>query len=302
MVTAIGELSASGAPGALALPISAARFAFAFLAQRGLASDALEPSVPDTDWQSLGLVLAGLGAFLIGLSVLARGERGLVEAHLPLPVVPGGPGSDRARDGRSRRDSGESSWPRADDDERAPWTNARRARSSPALLSSGAASARSEPAKDKDEPRASSPPRPSRFGALREALFLRAQLVVGFTWLALGFALQLLGRFHSASEPVFPVGWTGVVVVATLILLAIAWGWSLRATRELVRDALKERGVELDEEPALARDLGDLFGVEPSPEDTVETFSARLEAAIGIVRKPRAQRGAHPSLFDLDEE
>ncbi len=249
----------------------------ATLAQRD-APDVLETSVAETDWQSLGLVLAGLGAFLIGLAVLARGERGLVEAHL---------GSSSGAQSRANP-VGERAF--RDESERGAQPDAR--------WSSAESSSRVE-ADATRAPRADSA-RASRFVALREALFLRAQLVVGFTWLALGFACQLVGRFHPSRDPAFPVAWTGAIVVATGVLLALAWAWSLRAARELVREELRQRGIDLCDEPALARELGELFGVESRSEDTVETYTARLASAIGLAPARRRER-LHPSLFDMDE-
>ena len=47
-------------------------------------------------------------------------------------------------------------------------------------------------------------------------LFQRALLVVGFAWLAAGFALELLGHLHPVTSPSFPVAWAGAILVATL--------------------------------------------------------------------------------------
>lgn len=257
--------------------------ALASFAQREV-PDVLETSVAETDWQSLGLVLAGLGAFLIGLAVLARGERGLVEAHL---------GTNGLR-GRAARDEGELG---AGERARAAWGAASRSGSAGSVRGAANDAAAGTGAGSASRPE---PSRASRFVALREAFFLRAQLVVGFTWLALGFACQLVGRFHPVRDPAFPVAWTGALVVATGFLLALAWAWSLRAARELVREELRARGIDLGDEPALARELGELFGVESRSEDTVGTFTARLEAAIGLAPARKRER-VHPSLFDMED-
>ncbi len=179
-----------------------------------------------TDWHSVGLVLAGLGAFLIGIAVLARGHRGLVSELL----------GARAR-GLVR---------------------------------------------------------------LREMLFQRALLVVGFAWLAAGFALELLGHLHPVTSPSFPVAWAGAILVATLALLGLAWAWALRAARSAVREHLLQAPRDLAADMGLARELGELFGVESRPEDTVETFVERLERSIGLPERPRStvRREAE---FEFDE-
>lgn len=185
-----------------------------------------------TDWTSVGLVLAGLGACLIGVAILARGKRGLAR---------------------------------------------------------------------------------ELFGAhaggvvrLRETLFQRALLVVGFGWLAAGFALQLLGRLRPAAAPEFPVAWAGAVLVATLLLLGLAWAWALRAARAAVRAHLALSPRDLAHDLAFARELGHLFGVESRAEDSVESYLGRLEAALGLPRRPRTGSAgpmpAAPDGFDEADE
>ena len=111
-----------------------------------------DPFFGAPDWQSLGLILAVVGCFLLANSILFRDPRALVRAHF---------GKDREK-----------------------------------LLT------------------------------LREQLFQRVQLTLGFGYLLGGFALQLYGRLHppSAGEVAFPVLWIGIVVVS---LLAAAAVWVL---------------------------------------------------------------------------
>lgn len=190
-----------------------------------------DAALPETDWQSVGLVLAGLGAGLLGLALLVRGQRALVRELL------------------------------------------------------GTRGARSV-----------------RVGDLREAIFQRAQLVVGLAWMALGFVLQLLGRFRPVERPAFPVAWAGAIVIATLGLLGIAWVLATRAARRAVREELLADGRDLGADMALARELGELFGVESRAEDSVETYLERLHAEIGLERGPRdARRRSETATFEFDE-
>ncbi|MBK7877897.1 MAG: hypothetical protein IPJ77_19635 [Planctomycetes bacterium] len=180
-----------------------------------------------TDWHSVGLVLAGLGAFLIGIAVLARGHRGLVSELL----------GARAR-GLVR---------------------------------------------------------------LREVLFQRALLVVGFLWLAAGFAFELAGHLHPVATPSFPVAWAGAILVATLALLGLAWAWALRAARAAVRQHLQRAPRDLAADMGLARELGELFGVESRPDDTVETYVERVERAAGLPERPRGA-GRPQTAFDFGDD
>lgn len=198
----------------------------AYLVRFACASDPLATGVPETDWSSVGLLLAIVGAFLIGCALLARGHKPLVEALF-----------------------GE---------------------------------------------------RRSRASGLREAIFQRALLVVGFTWLAAGFALELFGRLRPATTPAFPVAWSAGIAVATGALLGLAWVWSSREARRSIREHLRAQPRDLRQELALARELGELFGVESRAEDTVGTYLERLHAAMGI-EAPRKKVRETPVLFELEE-
>lgn len=192
-----------------------------------LASDPFATAdVPETDWGSVGLVLAIVGAFLIGSAVLARGHKPLVEELF----------SER----------------------------------------------RARPA------------------GLREAIFQRALLVVGFSWLAAGFALELFGRQRPVSDAAFPVAWSAGIAVATGGLLGLAWVWASREARRCVREHLRARPRDLRQEMALAKELGELYGVESRAEDTVGTYLERLHKAIGI-EPPQRKVRATPVLFEIEE-
>ena len=105
-----------------------------------------DPFFGAPDWQSLGLILAVVGCFLLANSILFRDPRALVRAHF---------GKDREK-----------------------------------LLT------------------------------LREQLFQRVQLTLGFGYLLGGFALQLYGRLHppSAGEVAFPVLWIGIVITILIVV------------------------------------------------------------------------------------
>jgi hypothetical protein len=174
----------------------------------------------EPDWQSVGLVLALVGAFLLGNAILFRHPRQLVAELF----------------GR----------------------------------------------------------REERLHTIRAFIFHRVQVAVGFTFLVSGFALQLYGRTRPPPidpEPAFPVTAVGCVVLLTIAFLSLGWWWSSRAFRRYVREHFLRHPPDFETDMAMAREVGDLFGVESHEDDTVQSYAERLRRAIDLPepdrRRPR---------------
>ena len=146
-----------------------------------------------------------------------------------------------------------------------------------------------------------------RLGAIREYVFQRAQIAVGFTYLVGGFGLQLLGRYRPPPASVsteFPAAWVGAILVATLAFLAGAWVWSRRSFRRHVRAHLRREPADFEGDLRLAREVGELFGVASQKDDTVQSYLERLHAALEL---PLPERHAPrqipmPRLEELEVE
>src|SRR6185369_2989121 len=108
--------------------------------------------------------------------------------------------------------------------------------------------------------------RTERLHTIRAYIFHRVQVAVGFTFLVSGFALQLFGRSRPApildAEPAFPTPAVGCVVLLTIAFLCLGWWWSSRAFRRYVREHLLRNQPDFEADSALAREIGDLFGVD----------------------------------------
>ena len=197
-----------------------------------------DPGRASTDWVSIGLVLAIVGAFLLGNAILFRHPRTLVEEFF----------------------------------------GARRA----------------------------------RLHAIREYVFHRAQIAVGFTYLVGGFGVQLLGRYLAVGEAPgspggerqFPVAWVGAVLAVTIALLALSWWWARHSFQRHVRGHLRRERPDFESDPRLAREVGDLFGVAPRADDTVQSYLERLHRALDLPAPERRGRREIPlpGLEDLEVE
>jgi hypothetical protein len=144
-----------------------------------------------------------------------------------------------------------------------------------------------------------------RLRSIREHIYNRVQITLGFSFLMGGFGSELVGRFRPSVEgqPAFSLAWVGVFVVVTIALLLGGWWWSLRAFRRYVRTYFNETEQDLEGDPQTARELGELFGIEPRAEDTVESYVARLRQQAGLPRMGARRAPAPPKLGpDPDDE
>jgi len=178
---------------------------------------------PGTEWNSVGLVMAIVGAFLLANAILFRHPRALVEEHFS---------------GRRRH-----------------------------------------------------------LTTIRDYIFHRVNIHLGFLFLLCGFTLQLYGDLQPAppGPREFPTAWVGAILLLALGLEVAGWWWSNRLFRRYVRAYLVENPGELAIEGRLAREVGQLFAIPAEPEDTVESYLARLCVRLGLpqsaLESARADRG-----------
>ena len=73
-------------------------------------------------------------------------------------------------------------------------------------------------------------------------------------------------------------------------LLFSGWWWSLWAFRRYVREHFAASPPVFEGDPAMVRELGELFSIEPEANDTVESYAARVRAKVGIPERGGAHR------------
>jgi hypothetical protein len=141
--------------------------------------------------------------------------------------------------------------------------------------------------------------------SIRELVFHRVQMALGFAFAIAGFALQLFGRVQ-ASEPTGPGGpggpggstglWIGLVVLGVVVLEVCGWWWSLVSTRRTVRAWLLAHPGDLERDPALTREVGELFGIASHGDDTLPSYVARLRRALDLRPPARVPERREPQL------
>ncbi len=137
-----------------------------------------------------------------------------------------------------------------------------------------------------------------RLRTLREYIFHRVQITLGFGYLLGGFSLQLYGRVRPAPadlETPFPLAWIGIVVVVTIGLQYFGWAWSRQAFRRYVRRSFAENPPNFEGDVGMAREVGDLFGVPTHGDETVQSYAARLRERL------RLPAGGRSSAWEADD-
>ncbi len=118
---------------------------------------------------------------------------------------------------------------------------------------------------------------------IREYIFHRVQVNVGFGFLLAGFGLQLYGHYSPLPAGVdkeFPAMWLGIIVVLAVALLIASWWWSLLAFRRYLREYFRTHPADFEADLGLAREVGDLFGLASHADDTVESYVTRLNQLV----------------------
>lgn len=133
-----------------------------------------------------------------------------------------------------------------------------------------------------------------RLQSVREYVYNRVQTTLGFAFLLAGFGFQLIGQFRSAPQGQGPLSmaWVGVIVFVAIALLFSGWWWSVWAFRRYVREYFTKNPRDFRAEPSVAREVGELFGIESGENDTVEDYVGRLLRDTGLPQ--RATRAGEP--------
>jgi hypothetical protein len=136
-----------------------------------------------------------------------------------------------------------------------------------------------------------------RLAAVREYVFHRVQVGVGFLYLTGGFALELFGRYQPvdpAAPRSFPSLWAGALLVLTLALLVSGWFYASHSFRLTLRAHFQAHPPDLENDRELARELGELFEVAAQEEDTVESYAARLRSTLRLAPPGRRVAATAP--------
>lgn len=147
-----------------------------------------------------------------------------------------------------------------------------------------------------------------RLLAIRAAILQRVHVAFGFTYVLIGLAVQIAARSgvsERAPAQDFPAFWVGCITLLSIALLLAGWWWSAHSFRAHVREYFRAHPPELEVEMALAREIGELFGVRAQSDDTVSSYAERVRVRLGLPLFDRDRRrtltSAQPAETESDD-
>ena len=144
-----------------------------------------------------------------------------------------------------------------------------------------------------------------RLRTVRELVFHRVQMALGFAFLIGGFSLQLLDRARAAGDGASELAssgqaegstalWVGGLLVLVILLEIVGWWWSMLSIRRALRRWLVEHPGRLDADAHFAREVGELYGIASHGNDTVQSYVARLRRALDLPAPPPIRQRQEP--------
>jgi len=132
----------------------------------------------------------------------------------------------------------------------------------------------------------------ARLATIRATIFQRLQAHLGILFVMVGLAAQLYGHYgspaHEGGPRPFPKEWVGIVLFAVVALELGGWWLSHALFLRHVREHFRAHPPALEADLALARELGELFGIASDGNDTVPSYLARVRRRLDLGEPPSA--------------
>jgi hypothetical protein len=120
----------------------------------------------------------------------------------------------------------------------------------------------------------------------RDTALNNMQVMIGFLFLTAGFLLQVMGQWEQVGGEIATLSiCAGIVGFAAAVYFFGAYS-SRRAFKKVLRDYFQREPWSFDANMALTKEIGTLFGVERTPDMTVETYVHRVRSALGVTLPP----------------
>lgn len=127
----------------------------------------------------------------------------------------------------------------------------------------------------------------------------RSQAAAAF-WMTGAATLIAAFFFHLEVGRAFLYWAAGGMVVFSSAFLAMLEGYVSGAMRRYVAAHLRQHPFDFEDHISLTREIGDLFKVRSNPEDTLESYLAKVRAALGLPQPVQRTQAARSRARVLD--
>jgi hypothetical protein len=136
--------------------------------------------------------------------------------------------------------------------------------------------------------------RPRSLYAIREQIVNQTQTYIGFGILVVGFVLVMMEALERRSPQAAPTGpepinagWIfaillGAVALTTLVLKVVQRGFVKSKFRRIVREVVRDSKFNLEKNPHLAVQIGELLHIPKQPDQSVTDYVAKVRSALGV--------------------
>lgn len=138
-----------------------------------------------------------------------------------------------------------------------------------------------------------------RISSIRRYIDAKNRVIIGCAFLVVGFAVQLVGLHRRQPSEPPESGRLALEGGAVLLLGAAMWFYASLRSRSSLRRYLEEffrrSPWPFEKHMELTKEIGDLFGIPHTPDDSIEAYVAKVRKAIGANGKgervaPRRER------------
>jgi hypothetical protein len=122
---------------------------------------------------------------------------------------------------------------------------------------------------------------------LRDYILNKIQVVIGFLFLTAGFLLQGLSAWSQIEKAALVLGICGALVAFAFGVYFVGAVYSRRSFRKHLSEFFRQNPFPFEKNMRLTKQIGRVFGIEESPDDSVEDYAAKVGRALGIDPKDR---------------